>query len=218
MAGNIPHRVPTPTHLFHRADFWTVILLGSLLGCAARSQLYDMWVDPQRAPAPLQNLLVIAMTREEAPRRLWEDEFVSQLQEHDTRATPSYRLFESDIPDTAEIANAIAREGFDGVLVIHRLPSQSEKRYVPGYVTTEPVVRYNYWRGRYVTRYREVLHPPYVETARIVRRQVELCSARGELLWTGTTETIDPTSPELLRKEATALVVPELANHGLIAS
>jgi len=197
---------------------WAGLLVGMLAGCASRSQLYDMWVDPAAQAAPLENLLVIAMTNEEPRRRLWEDEFVARLGEYDTRATPSYRLFTSGVPDTSQITDAIAREGFDGVLVIHRLPSQTKTRYVPGYVTTEPVTRFSYWRRRYVTHYREVLHPSYVEQARVVRRQVEVCSARngGELIWTGTTETVDPDSPEMVRKEAAAIIVPELARHGVI--
>lgn len=215
MAGNTRESAPAPSFLRICAG----LLLGILVGCAARSQLYDMWVDPAAASAPLENLLVIAMAREEPARRLWEDEFVARLGEHDTRAIPSYRLFPSEIPDTSQIAAAVAREGFDGVLIINRLPGQTETRYVPGYVSTEPVTRYSYWRRRYVTRYREVLHPSYVETSQIVRRQVEVCSARrgGELLWTGTTETVDPTSPEMVRKEAAALIVPELSRHGVIS-
>jgi hypothetical protein len=235
MARTTRNGGPTPTHVFLRKNstlegrrgsrrssplLWIGILVSALLGCAARSQLYDMWVDPQPLAAPLENLLVIAMTREEPARRLWEDEFVSQLQEHSTRATPSYRLFESDIPDTNQIASALAREGFDGVLVINRLPGQTETRYVRGYVTTEPVTRYNYWRGRYETRYREILHPSYLETSQIVRRQIDVTSARnnGELIWTGTTETIDPTSPEMVRKDSGAIIVTELAKNGVIST
>lgn len=235
MAGTTRNGGPTPTQVFLRTNsalgdrrgsrrsspyLWIGLLASVLLGCAARSQLYDMWVDPQPLAAPLENLLVIAMTREAPARRLWEDEFVSQLQENSTRAVPSYQLFESDVPDTNQIAAALAREGFDGVLIINRLPSQTETRYVPGYVTTEPVTRYNYWRGRYETRYREILHPSSVETSKIVRRQIDVCSAQdnGELIWTGTTETIDPTSPEMVRKDSAGIIVTELAENGVISN
>jgi hypothetical protein len=38
----------------------------------------------------------------------------------------------------------------------------------------------------------------------------------GDLIWTATTESVDPESSETVRKEAAALIVPELARRGVI--
>ena len=157
---------------------WPLLVLcaaASLVGCASTG-LVNAWRDPTGPPVPLQNVLVIAAKKDVALRRLMEDAFVSELGKRGVKATPSYQLFASDIPDTQDVIDAVRQNGYEGVIVASRLDTQMETSFVPGYTTTEPRTRYNPWTQTYRTYYVGVHHPGYVETDRIVRHRVDVWS------------------------------------------
>jgi len=203
-----------------RAGAWAVVSAAALLAgaCASNSQLVNMWRDPQSA-SRLDNVMVVAMRRNETMRRVWEDQFVNVLQDRGVHAVPSYRLYADHAPDTSEVADAARNSRFDGVIAIHPLGTSTSEHYVPGYTTLEPVSRHNPWTGWYHTYYADVYNPGYVETDQVVRYQVDVFSASqdGQLVWSGITETIDPRSDAAVNREVSRLIVPELAHAGIIA-
>jgi hypothetical protein len=168
----------------------------------------------------LHDVLVVAIRNNAASRRIWEDALVGQLSLHGMTATPSYRLFSDAVPDTQQVMDAVAAHGYDGVIEIHKLPTEISQTYVPGYVTERPVTRFNRWTGSYQTYIRRVREPGYTETDKIVRHQIDVWSSGedGNLVWSGTTETIDPNSSQDVGREISRLIVPELARAGVIAA
>ena len=207
---------------FLRRAAFPLLVFGPLLlgaaGCAT-SGLVNAWRDPTGPGAPLDNVLVIAVKPDEGARRLMEDAFVSALAREGLRATPSYRLFGTAVPDTQQVIDAVARDGYDGVIVSSRLSTDTVETYVPGYTTTEPRTRYSTWRQRYHTYYVDVEHPGYVAVDRIARHRVEVWSVTdgGRLLWTAEGQSIDPTSNSQINKEITKAVIPELVESGILA-
>jgi hypothetical protein len=186
-------------------------------GCAT-SDLVDTWRDPAFTSAPMQNVFVVAMKKDAAQRRLWEDAFVAELRKHGVRATPSYRRFPNAVPDTSQVLAALARDRFDGVLVSHKLETEFERHYVPGYTTVEPVTGYSPSAGRYVSYLARVREPGYVDTDRVERYQIDMWAAAtdGRPVWTATSESVDPTSNEAVNREIARLIVPELAREALV--
>jgi hypothetical protein len=199
-----------------------VLLIASsalVLSCAGAT-LVDVWRDPDFRTAPLNDVLIVSMSGNAASRRLWEDGLVSELAKHGVGATPSYREFPSAVPDSDQVIDAVRHGGYDGAIVTHRLPTEQERHYVPGYRTLRPVTVLNPW-GYYATYYREVVHPGHVETDRVVRHQTDVWSTgKGgdRLIWTGVGEVIDPSSREAVRREIARTVVPELARENIIPS
>jgi hypothetical protein len=187
------------------------------LGCGGSSQLVNMWRDPMYQDPPIEKPLVVALKNDPVLRRSWEDAMEAELNDRGVAAACSYRLFPESLPDTADVVEAVRTGGYDGVIVISQRDTRYDTHYVPGYVTTEPVTRYGYWRG-YHTVYREVHHPGYVETASVVRHHVDVWAARdgGKLIWAATGESIDPTSSQSINREISALIVPELVEQGII--
>lgn len=185
----------------------------ALSGCGASSSLVNMWRDPTFTGSPMRKIFVITVKKDPAQRRIWEDGFVSELAKRGVTAVPSYQTFPNALPDTQQVIDAVKDQGFDGVLAVHRLPTETSSYYVPGYVTTVPRTRYNPWSGMYNTYYRRVYEPGYTETARIVRYQIDLWStqADGRMVWTGTSESIDPSSSQAVNREISSMIVPELA-------
>ncbi|HYQ86835.1 MAG TPA: hypothetical protein VES59_06290 [Bacteroidota bacterium] len=186
-------------------------------GCTSTS-LTNMWRDQSFTGPPLTNILVIAVKKDPAKRRIWEDGLAAELSTHNVAATPSYRLFPDAVPDTQHVVDAIREKKYDGVLVVRKLPTEKSARYAPGYVVTRPVIRYSAMSQTYYTIYRTVVEPPTVDTEKVVRHAIDVWATKepGGLVWTGTGETLDPASGEAVRNEVTDLIIPELARQGII--
>jgi hypothetical protein len=160
------------------------------------------------------------MSSQPVMRRVWEDGFVAELSKRGVNATPSYRLYPDAPPDTSEHVQAVSSQGLDGVISIHRLPTETSVHYVPGYTTISPYERFNPWTGYYHTHYVEAYIPGNTETDMIVRYEVDVWSpvqGQGGLIWSGITETINPTSSSDVNREVSRLIVPELGESGVVA-
>jgi hypothetical protein len=210
---------------FHRSLRFLLIAaalaaLGSGLGggCASNSALVNMWRDPTYDEGPMRSMLVVGLRRNQATRRLLEDAFGHELEKRGVDATPSYEHFPNAPPDTNQIAEVMNQHGYDGVLIVMRLRTQTSESYVPGYVTTDPVWRVSPWTGRYRTYWVDVMHPGYVETDVTVRHELELWDMRraGRLVWTAIGEVVNPASASELNHDISHNVVPELERQGFI--
>jgi hypothetical protein len=191
----------------------------ALSGCTSTS-LVNMWRDPTYPRQPLTSTLVVALRRDATTRRNWEDEFVASLKSHGITATPSYAVFPDAPPDTAALSAAVRGRGFDAVLVTHALGSTTETHYVPGYVSAEPTTYLSPWTGHYYTYYSQVYSPGYLEADRVVRYETEVWMVRGtgRLVWSGTTETLNPASSQQVNQEIADVIVPALAKSGVVQS
>lgn len=194
------------------------LIAAALSGCASSTTLVNMWRDPDYSH-PMRSVLVIGMQRNQAVRRNWEDRMAEELSTRGIHATPSYQLFQNDLPDTAEIITGVRQEGFDGVMMVRPLGVETETHYVPGYTRTVPSLGYDPWYGVYYNNYRHIYEPGYVETEQVVRHEVDLYSTgeRGRLVWTGTTESVDPASREEVHRKVATKVVAELVSSGVVA-
>jgi hypothetical protein len=189
------------------------VSLTFISGCGS-TQLVNLWKDPSYQATPLKKILVVAMRKDQLNRRMWEDAFVSALQEDRTGtvAVSSYQLFPDQVPDTLEVRDTTKAGGFDGVLVVARVERGTVQSNVPGYVSEEPYTDYNYRWGMYVTRYLTVYHPDYTETLTVVSVRTDLLLAQeeGRLVWSATSKAINPRSHDQFRKSVAELVIDKL--------
>jgi hypothetical protein len=197
----------------------TAILLSvaaAFSGCAS-SRLVDVWKDPAYTKH-LSNVFVIAVKKDPARRRIWEDGLANALRKHGVAATPSYQLFPDQLPDTTQVVETVGEKGFDGVIVTVGLRTQTQHTYVPGYVTTVPVTRYDRWWNVYRTYYRRVYRPGYYDVQTVARARTDVWTTAGDgtLIWTGPTDVYDPTSSKNVSDEITERIMPELADQGII--
>src|SRR5689334_8028861 len=78
-------------------------LAWGLAGCGSQTSLTNMWRDPTFSSPPMTKVLVIAVKRDPAMRRIWEDGMTQEMSEHGVKAVPSYQLFPGDLPDTQQV-------------------------------------------------------------------------------------------------------------------
>jgi hypothetical protein len=196
-----------------------------LLGCAillmpgcSTSVLVNQWSDPSFHGPVLNKILVVAIRNNPLKRRVWEDAFIGELAKHGVTATQSYRLFPDALPDSTQIAGAVAAHGFDGIIITRRLPKAVNTQYVEGYVSKEPETRYSQRKGEFFTYYHDVEHPGYVDTLKIANRSIDVWTAGSEswMIWTAVSQTPEPADAEAVHRDVVNLVTAELARKSII--
>jgi hypothetical protein len=195
-------------------------MISQMCGCVSSSNLADVWHDPSFQAPSLGKMLVIAVRKDATKRRIWEDAFTSELTKHGIAATSSYSLFPDALPDTDQVFASVQTNGYDGVLVILRLPTETNKQYIHGYVTTEQNVRYSYYWQRYRTYYQEIEHPGYIDSEKVDIRAIDISTTgvNGRLIWSATSRTPDPATVPDPQSGIASLVMAELAGRGIIGN
>jgi len=223
----------------------TLIFSISLICACASSSLVDIWHDPAFQTPSLTKMMVITVRKNATKRRIWEDAFVGELGKHGVSATPSYSLFPDAPPDTNQVITTVQENGFDGILVILNLPTETNTHYVEGYTSIEQDGRYippgyqrvryiyqgypnrptdqrvqyiSYWQ-RYRTYYREIEHPGYTDSQTVDIRAIDVTTTgtEGRLIWSATSRTPDPGSVTDVQSEIVSLVLSELAQRSIIS-
>jgi hypothetical protein len=164
-------------------------------------------------------MLVISVRKDATKRRIWEDAFAGELAKHGVAVTSSYSLFPDAPPDTNQVVAAVQANGFDGILVILRLPKETNTYYIQGYTSTEQYGRFSPYWHRYWTYYREIEHPGYMDTQTVDIRAIDVTTTGngGRLIWSATTRTPDPGSVTDVQQGIAGLVVSELAQRIIIS-
>ncbi len=192
-------------------------LMSQFIGCAS-SKLVDMWHDPTFNTEPLGNVLVVAVRKDAAKRRIWEDAFTNDLVKHSVTATSSYHLFPDALPDTDQLISASRANGFDGVMVIRILPTETKRQFVQGYTTVAENVRYSSYWQRYRSYYTEIDHPGYIDSQKVAVHTIEVLTTGngGHLIWSATSKTPNPRFETNVQNTIADLVLPDLKQKNVI--
>lgn len=203
------------TFILGRVIYCSFVLM---VGCAS-SELVDIWSDSSFRPPSLNKMLVISVGKNSVQRRIWEDAFSVELAKHDVGATPSYRLFPDQVPDTNQVIQIVRSNGFDGVLITRKLPSEMKTQYLQGYVTREEDMKYDHRTERFVSYYRDIEHAGYVDSQKVNIRVIDVWTTQneGRMIWSATSKTPEPNSVQEVRPEIVKLVISELTQQGIIA-
>ncbi|MBN1547492.1 MAG: hypothetical protein JW902_12620 [Syntrophaceae bacterium] len=226
------------------AAWLCAFLISQMCGCAS-SRLVDVWHDSSFQAPPLNKMLVVAVRKDATTRRIWEDAFAGELAKHGLAAVSSYSLFPDAPPDTQQVITAVSANGFDGILVVLMLPTETNSHYVQGYTTTEQDKRYSspeeyqsvryvyqggypyanrnvryisYWQ-RYRTYYREIEHPGYIDSQTVDIRTIDVTTTGndGRLIWSATSRTADPGSVTDVQRDVVGLVLSGLVQENIIS-
>lgn len=191
-------------------------------GCIS-STLVNKWTNPSFLDAPLQKILVIAVKKDATRRRIWEDAFTGELNRQGVTATSSYQLFPDTPPDTDQVITAVKDKGFDGIIAILILPTETIKEFYPGYTAYVQNARYipyyeSYWQ-RYRTYYRIIEHPGFIDSQAVDFRAIDVSTtANGiRLIWSATSRTPDPAEVTDVQKGIVHLVLDELEHQRIIS-
>ena len=168
-------------------------LLFFAAGCAATKSTAT-WKDPAFNQAKFSNVAVIGVAESEGNRRMFEDEFVKQLQEKNIKAVASYTMFtlEKGKNDKAAVIDLLKQKGVDSVIVTRVMDKTTEQTYYPPTVTYTgpPRAYYGGWYNYYSMGYNSYSTPGYTSTKDIVKLECNVYDFAGEkLVFSGLSDT-----------------------------
>ncbi len=190
-----------------------VAALITLLGACTTTRIVHEWKAPEaNARVPLKRVLVMGITKEEGPRRTFEDTFAASLARAGVQAVPMYQIHpELGEADQAKLKKIIADSGVDGVLVTRLVRVDSR----------EQVHNSSPWPGPYMGFY-GFYHDAWinydtVSTYKVAVMETNLWSgSSGSLLWSGTTESTDPEDVTRIISDFSKVVTESLSKQGYI--
>ena len=156
-----------------------------LAGCTT-SQLVSQQSNPDYVGKSFKSVMVVAVTRDELIRRTFEDRMVALLGRRGTKGIAAYTAVGSrGQVEEAELRQAIARSGAEGVLVTRVTRVDRSSGTLPG--ATVAVGLYGYYSGVWET---VVLAPQKITGPSWTVSETRLFDAKsGVLAWTGVMDT-----------------------------
>jgi hypothetical protein len=191
----------------------------AVAGCGTPSTVAEHWRDPGWSGPAIKNLLVMVVRKDPVRRRQWEDAFTEALKKRGVSATPSYRAFPDSVPSEDALQQAMKDSAFEGILLSRNTGiKQSQSEIPPSTASVSAGVHWSTFYGTYITAYNTVYVPGYRENDRIVTNEITIWDARkdGQMVWSASTATENPTDANALRREVTNLIVPALKKDGIV--
>ena len=186
--------------------------------CATtQSALVNMWVDTSPDAAPKKNVMVVALWQDADARALWEERFTQALERNRADATPSYLELSTVMPDSAAVFREARNRHCDSVIVIHERVMDRNTFYVPGLSVprTQKIPRWFHSRGG-----AEIWVGANAAGYSTLSCDVEMWTPQDHagMVWSGTTELLDPGSDDYAAYQVADTVVGELSRIGLVPS
>ena len=198
------------------------LFCSALTSCATgpSTSLVAAWQLPGYIPTGFHKVLVICVTRDGGRRRTFEDAFSYQLMGRGVTAISSYTL----IPEDGQVPNekleaAIRASGADAVLATRFLGTNTNVSYTSGYVYASAApVYYGGFYGYYGSAWSYDYVPPMATTTTVVTLETDVFdAAKLEMVWSGTTQTTNPTTISQEMQGFAKIVINEMAQRGILA-
>lgn len=201
-----------------RAILAACLALTALAACAP-SQLVQHEAAPEYVGKRFKKVLVVAATKDDLARRVFEDDAVTRLRGRGIEGVPGYTLMpRPGAVDEARLKQLLAQSGADGLL-LSRVGAVDTATYTqPGYTAAVGVgwgSMYSYYNVIWST---VTVGPETATGATTVTSETRLFDARtGALAWRGTMSTTERgTSLDAALRQYIALVFDAMAQDGVI--
>lgn len=173
-------------------------------GCGPKTKITSSWVNKEQSPE-IKTVLIIALSKDETTRRLWEKTFAEKLAAENVRTVASHTISEAPIaPEKEAVFQVIQSAKADTVIISHLIDSQTTTNWHPGSVHLEPTAFYGGMYRYYGTAYRTVYTPPTSTDRTVVRLESNMYDvASAGLLWAAQSSTVNP---KLLKDDFEAIV------------
>lgn len=193
----------------------TVSAIALLVACGTPTSFINTWTAPDAKPLQFHKILAVAFVSNDGQRRSAEDRICANIKS--VPAIPSYRILSmQDMKDEEGAKAKVQEQGIDGVITLRFLGSKEKLEYVPGTTTYAPTYYQPFW-GYYGYASPMMYDPGYYTTTNYIRVETNIYSLADEqLLWSGHSETADPTSLDDLIDSIARATAKELRSQGMI--
>jgi len=204
---------------------WTlviaVILAGATLANGKSTKLVASWKNPQYSGPTFHRILVIGMSVKPGVRADFEDALSKLVARDGVEAIPGNTILlrpEGTKLDLDYLKTQVKEFKIDAVIVSRLVKVDKNVTYIPG----QPYVPYPYYGsfyGYYGAVYPVVYSPDYLREDTTVRVETNVYAVRGtdgELVWTGVSDTFNPSSADKVIEGLSKLVVKELQKAAIL--
>jgi len=218
MAGNAYRR-----HNLRKRAIFTLAICAALTSAYAKSTKFMFtWTNPNYAGAHFANILVLGINGKVENRAEFEDQLSAAIARPGIQAIPSYSLLprpDSTPIDMNQLRDVIRGQNIDAVVASRLIKVSQKVTVIPGQPITPFPYYYNTFYGYYGAIYPVVYSPDYLQvdkTAQIETNFYSTAKPDGELIWTGTSDTVNPRSPLKAIDAVSKLIVQELEKQKII--
>ena len=187
----------------------------------ASSKLPMTWRNPHFTGGKFKNILVLAINGKASGRADYEDGMVAKLSRPGVQVVPSYSLLprpEATPIDMKDLRWVIKTQKFDAVIVSRIVKFEQGVRYVPG--QEYPLYPYYGTLYGYYGMVAPVIYTPgYMEKVSSAQVETNFYSTEkpeGELVWTGTSKTVNPSSIKKAINDIVKLLAKAIEKENLI--
>ena len=202
-----------------------ILLIAALLLNAAAGQasikLKESWKNPTYSPRPLKTILALGMSNNLERRADFEVALADKMARPGITAIAGTDILLRPTAgpiDMVYLKEQIAAYNIDAVVVCRLIKAKPKVTEVPGEPYLLPY--YTDFYGYYEAVYPIVYSPDYLVVEKMVQVEsnVYAVTATGStLIWTGTSDTFDPSSAHRVIREVVELVVNELEKLEILA-
>jgi hypothetical protein len=199
-----------------------VVAFGCGLAILAATAKTKITTSPEKkgpALGPPKKILVLAVFPNPNVRSGFEDALTGELSLRGANAVSSFVPFPQLPKERGPFEKTLIADGYDAVSVSRFVGRDDKLEWTPGmysyatdYIGTGP------WGGYWYT-YQTVFVPGYLDAETSVRVRTDFwrtSGAAGQLVWSGTTDTIEPTSVPQAAHDIGVAVAKGLAKAKLI--
>lgn len=198
-----------------------VVLFFVLTAIAASTKLVLSWRNPEATAKQFRKILVIGMSDRVEVRANFEDALSAKVARPGIQAIPGNTILlrpEGTAVNLDYIKEQIRSNQIDAVIVSRLVKIDKNITYVPGQAFY-PYPYYGTFYGYYGTVYPVVYTPGYLKEEKKIRIETNFYSTEGlegQLVWTGMSDTFNPSSTAKAIDSVVKLVAAELEKQQLL--
>ena len=200
--------------VYYFATIFAIVLITS----CSNTKLTSVWMDQAKSGKSFNDILIIGIAKEEHNRRLFEEEFTSQLKAAGVDSEVSYKILpEGTKINRDSVAAAIKGKNIDAVIVTHLVKVEEETVYRQNMDYRPTYGYYNGLYNYYPHVYSTVQTPGYYSTHDVVILETSLYDVTTEeLVWSAQSRSFAPESAKEVIDDLVRLVIKDLKEKGLI--
>ena len=192
----------------------------SMLAFNATKLLFT-WMNPNYSGAQFKNILVLAINGRASIRAEFEDQLSAAITRPGIQAIPSYSLLprpDATPIDMSQLRDVVQGQHIDAIVASRVIKYTKTVTDIPGQAYT-PYPYYGTFYGYYEAVYPVVYTPGYLQvekTAQIETNFYSTVKPDGELIWTGTSDIVNPRTPTKGVDALVKILIQELQKQKII--
>jgi hypothetical protein len=191
----------------------------AVVAANAKTKMVASSAEGKAPEAPPKKILVLAISADPISRASYEDVIAGELSLRGATAVASHLSFPELPKERGPFQAQLEKEGFDAITISRLVGSDAKVKVQEGHESYETTYQGMDWWGGYWYTCEKVFVPGYLKTETRVRVRTELwrvSATNGRMIWSGTSESLDPRTSAQAGREVGAAVAKALAKAKLI--